>query len=252
MEMVTNVILGVVIVVVTFLVVCYLSGRKKANYKKSSGEKLACTLQKKFSHYMDDLNRKLRTPEDIQQEMLDALDDYKAAKVDEVKKVIVNLTNTESNINSNITKLQNAKQNIVSSILKMKENPDSDPNIGGQMVMQVEQLDKSIAASKKSLDNLKNQVMSVNATMAKLSNKIEMKRAEVLTLISTYIANSCSKAVKFDIDLSDLMGDYTNEMTVMERTSKIDEIVEAKVTDVPDDTNILSPQEYIDKYKNFK
>ena len=114
--MVTNVILGVVIVVVTFLVVCYLSGRKKANYKKSSGEKLACTLQKKFSHYMDDLNRKLRTPEDIQQEMLDALDDYKAAKVDEVKKVIVNLTNTETNINSNITKLQNAKQNIVSSI----------------------------------------------------------------------------------------------------------------------------------------
>lgn len=70
---------------------------------------------------MDDLNRKLRTPEDIQQEMLDALDDYKAAKVNEVKKVIVNLTNTESNINSNITKLQNAKQNIVSSILKMKE-----------------------------------------------------------------------------------------------------------------------------------
>ena len=63
---------------------------------------------------------------------------------------------------------------------------------------------------------------------------------------------SCSKAVKFDIDLSDLMGDYTNEMTVMERTSKIDEIAEAKVTDVPDDTNILSPQEYIDKYKNFK
>ena len=103
MELVTNVILGVVIVVVTFLVVCYLTGRKKANYKKSSGEKLAHTLQKKFSHYMDDLNRKLRTPEDIQQEMLDALDDYKAAKVDEVKKVIVNLTNTESNINSNIT-----------------------------------------------------------------------------------------------------------------------------------------------------
>lgn len=42
--MVTNVILGVVIVVVTFLVVCYLTGRKKANYKKSSGEKLAHTL----------------------------------------------------------------------------------------------------------------------------------------------------------------------------------------------------------------
>ena len=50
MEMVTNVILCVVTVVVAFLVVCYFSGRKKANYKKSSGEKLACTLQKKFSH----------------------------------------------------------------------------------------------------------------------------------------------------------------------------------------------------------
>ena len=249
--MVTNVILFIVGVVATFLV-CYISGLKKANYKKSSGEKLACTLQKKFSHYMDDLNRKLRTPEDIQEEMLDALDDYKAAKIDEVKKVIVNLTNTEANINANITKLQNAKKNIVSSILKMKENPDSDPNVGGQMVMQVEHLEKSIMASQNSLDNLKNQVMNVNAAMAKLCNKIEMKRAEVLTLISTYIANSCSKVVKFDIDLSDLMGDYTNEMNVMERTSKIDEIAEAKVTDVPDDSNAITPQEYIDKYKNFK
>ena len=46
--MITNVILFIVGVVVAFLVICYISGRKKANYKKSSGEKLACTLQKKF------------------------------------------------------------------------------------------------------------------------------------------------------------------------------------------------------------
>ena len=48
------------------------------------------------------------------------------------------------------------------------------------------------------------------------------------------------------------MSDYANEMLVMERTRKIDEIAEAKVTDVPDDSNVLTPQEYIDKYKNFK
>ena len=249
MEMVINIILSIVGFIAIFLVISYFSGKRKSNYRKSSSEKLASTLQKKFSHYINDLNRKLKTPEDIQQEMLDALDDYKSAKVDEIKKAIVNLTYTEGNINSNITKLENAKQNIVSSIKKMKENPDSDPNDGGKMIMQVDMLDKSIEASKKSLDNLKMQVININATMAKLSTKIEMKRAEVLTSISTYIANSCSNAVKFDIDLSDLMGDYVNEMTIIERTNKIDEIAESKITDIPNNT--LAPQEYIDRYNNF-
>lgn len=92
--------------------------------------------------------------------------------------------------------------------------------------------------------------MNINSAMAKFSNKIEMKRAEILTLISTYIASSCNSTIKFDIDISDLMSEYTTEMTIKERSNKIDEIVSNKITDTPQVE--VSPDKYVEMYKNYK
>lgn len=250
MEMVFNVIFYFVIGVIGFLVISYFTGKKKTSLNRTSSEKLAKTLQKKFSRYINELNRKLRSPEDIQEEMLEALDDYKAAKVNEVKDLIVHLSNTETNIKNNLKKLENAKDNIDQFVRKMKNDANADPNVGGQMMMQMEQLDNSIEASNKSLQNIREQAMNINSAMAKFSNKIEMKRAEILTLISTYIASSCNSTIKFDIDISDLMSEYTTEMTIKERSNKIDEIVSNKITDTPQVE--VSPDKYVEMYKNYK
>lgn len=250
MEMMFNVIFYFVIGVIGFLVISYFTGKKKTSLNRTSSEKLAKTLQKKFSRYINELNRKLRSPEDIQEEMLEALDDYKAAKVNEVKGLIVHLSNTETNIKNNLKKLENAKDNIDQVVRKMKNDTNADPNVGGQMMMQLEQLDNSIEASNKSLQSIREQAMNINSVMAKFSNKIEMKRAEILTLISTYIASSCNSTIKFDIDLSDLMSEYTTEMTIKERSNKIDEIVSNKITDTPQVE--VSPDKYIEMYKNYK
>lgn len=250
MEMMFNVIFYFVIGVIGFLVISYFTGKKKTSLNRTSSEKLAKTLQKKFSRYINELNRKLRSPEDIQEEMLEALDDYKAAKVNEVKGLIVHLSNTETNIKNNLKKLENAKDNIDQVVRKMKNDANADPNVGGQMMMQMEQLDNSIEASNKSLQNIREQAMNINSAMAKFSNKIEMKRAEILTLISTYIASSCNSTIKFDIDISDLMSEYTTEMTIKERSNKIDEIVSNKITDTPQVE--VSPDKYIEMYKNYK
>lgn len=250
MEMMFNVIFYFVIGVIGFLVISYFTGKKKTSLNRTSSEKLAKTLQKKFSRYINELNRKLRSPEDIQEEMLEALDDYKAAKVNEVKGLIVHLSNTETNIKNNLKKLENAKDNIDQVVRKMKNDANTDPNVGGQMMMQMEQLDNSIEASNKSLQNIREQAMNINSAMAKFSNKIEMKRAEILTLISTYIASSCNSTIKFDIDISDLMSEYTTEMTIKERSNKIDEIVSNKITDTPQVE--VSPDKYIEMYKNYK
>lgn len=250
MEMVFNVIFYFVIGVIGFLVISYFTGKKKTSLNRTSSEKLAKTLQKKFSRYINELNRKLRSPEDIQEEMLEALDDYKAAKVNEVKDLIVHLSNTETNIKNNLKKLENAKDNIDQFVRTMKNDANADPNVGGQMMMQMEQLDNSIEASNKSLQNIREQAMNINSAMAKFSNKIEMKRAEILTLISTYIASSCNSTIKFDIDISDLMSEYTTEMTINERSNKIDEIVSNKITDTPQVE--VSPDKYVEMYKNYK
>lgn len=250
MEMMFNVIFYFVIGVIGFLVISYFTGKKKTSLNRTSSEKLAKTLQKKFSRYINELNRKLRSPEDIQEEMLEALDDYKAAKVNEVKDLIVHLSNTETNIKNNLKKLENAKDNIYQFVRKMKNDANADPNVGGQMMMQMEQLDNSIETSNKSLQNIREQAMNINSAMAKFSNKIEMKRAEILTLISTYIASSCNSTIKFDIDISDLMSEYTTEMTIKERSNKIDEIVSNKITDTPQVE--VSPDKYVEMYKNYK
>lgn len=250
MEMVFNVIFYFVIGVIGFLVISYFTGKKKTSLNRTSSEKLAKTLQKKFSRYINELNRKLRSPEDIQEEMLEALDDYKAAKVNEVKDLIVHLSNTETNIKNNLKKLENAKDNIDQFVQKMKNDANADPNVGGQMMMQMEQLDNSIETSNKSLQNIREQAMNINSAMAKFSNKIEMKRAEILTLISTYIASSCNSTIKFDIDISDLMSEYTTEMTIKERSNKIDEIVSNKITDTPHVE--VSSDKYVEMYKNYK
>lgn len=250
MEMMFNVIFYFVIGVIGFIVISYFTGKKKTSLNRTSSEKLAKTLQKKFSRYINELNRKLRSPEDIQEEMLEALDDYKAAKVNEVKGLIVHLSNTETNIKNNLKKLENAKDNIDQVVRKMKNDANADPNVGGQMMMQMEQLDNSIEASNKSLQNIKEQAMNINSAMVKFSNKIEMKRAEILTLISTYIASSCNSTIKFDIDISDLMSEYTTEMTIKERSNKIDEIVSNKITDTPQVE--VSSDKYVEMYKNYK
>ena len=248
--MMFNVIFYFVIGVIGFLVISYFTGKKKTSLNRTSSEKLAKTLQKKFSRYINELNRKLRSPEDIQEEMLEALDDYKAAKVNEVKGLIVHLSNTETNIKNNLKKLENAKDNIDQVVRKMKNDANADPNVGGQMMMQMEQLDNSIEASNKSLQNIREQAMNINSAMVKFSNKIEMKRAEILTLISTYIASSCNSTIKFDIDISDLMSEYTTEMTIKERSNKIDEIVSNKITDTPQVE--VSSYKYVEMYKNYK
>lgn len=250
MEMMFNVIFYFVIGVIGFLVISYFTGKKKTSLNRTSSEKLAKTLQKKFSRYINELNRKLRSPEDIQEEMLEALDEYKAAKVNEVKGLIVHLSNTETNIKNNLKKLENAKDNIDQVVRKMKNDANADPNVGGQMMMQMEQLDNSIEASNKSLQNIREQAMNINSAMVKFSNKIEMKRAEILTLISTYIASSCNSTIKFDIDISDLMSEYTTEMTIKERSNKIDEIVSNKITDTPQVE--VSSDKYVEMYKNYK
>lgn len=250
MEMMFNVIFYFVIGVIGFLVISYFTGKNKTSLNRTSSEKLAKTLQKKFSRYINELNRKLRSPEDIQEEMLEALDDYKAAKVNEVKDLIVHLSNTETNIKNNLKKLENAKDNIDQFVRKMKNDANADPNVGGQMMMQMEQLDNSIETSNKSLQNIREQAMNINSAMAKFSNKIEMKRAEILTLISTYIASSCNSTIKFDIDISDLMSEYTTEMTIKKRSNKIDEIVSNKITDTPQVE--VSSDKYVEMYKNYK
>lgn len=247
--MITSLVFWCAVGVVAVLLGAWLSGRKKTNLKRSPMEKLAHTLEKRFNSCINDLNNSLKKPEDVQNEMLEALDDYKKEKVSEVKNLIVNLTQTETNIASNIRSLENAKANIQKNIASIKSQPNPDVNLGGSLMKQLESIENSIEIAKKSKENIKHQVLDINGKVATFNTKIEIKRTEVLTLISTYVANSCNHTMKLDIDLSDLMNDYTTEMTIQDRQAQVDAIVANKVTDESEET---TPQEYIDKFNNYK
>lgn len=247
--MISSLVFWCVVGVVVVLFGAWLTGRHKTNLKRNPMEKLANTLEKRFNSCINDLNNSLKRPEDVQNEMLEALDDYKAEKVKEVKNLIVNLTQTETNIDSNIRSLINARENIKKNIATIKAQDNPDVNLGGSLMKQLENVEKSIDVAEKSKENIKQQVLNINGKVATFNTKIEIKRTEVLTLISTYVANSCNHTMKLDIDLSDLMSDYTTEMTIADRQAQVDAIVANKVTNKTEET---TPQEYIDKFNNYK
>lgn len=247
--MITSLVFWCAVGIVVVLFGAWLSGRKKTNLKRTPMEKLAHTLEKRFNSCINDLNNSLKKPEDVQNEMLEALDDYKREKISEVKSLIVNLTQTETNINSNIKSLINARENIKKNIATIKAQENPDVSVGGALMKQLENVEKSIDIAQKSKEKIKQQVLDINGKVATFNTKIEIKRTEVLTIISTYVANSCNHTMKLDIDLSDLMNDYTTEMTIAERQAQVDAIASNKVTD---ETEEATPQEYIDKFNNYK
>lgn len=226
----------------------FLFNKRKLNKKnKSSVEKLIITLQTKFAKCVKDLNRNLRTPEDIQDEMLEALYEYKNTKINEIKNVVARLTETEISINDNICSLYNAKMRIKSKIEDLKKSESPNVMLGASLMKQLDSVEKSLEKATVSKSDIEKQILDINTMVANFNTKIEIKRTEVLTMITNYIASSCSTPLRIDIDLSDLMGDYTTEITIKERQNKIDEIVMDKANDIE-----IVPDDYIKKFNEYK
>ena len=185
----------IIILVIASILALAANDMKNSKLKRSTLEKADCALEKKFASLINDLTKKSRDPKYVIDDMLEALDNYKKEKASQINSLIVFLTQAECNIEKNIKSLESSRANINKGIMLTN---------GDELTKQIEVVDASINDAKKAREKVETQVIGINAKLATLNAKIEVKRTEVLTLISSYMTNPSNDEKKIAIDLSDL------------------------------------------------
>lgn len=185
----------IIILVIASILALAANDMKNSKLKRSTLEKADCALEKKFASLINDLTKKSRDPKYVIDDMLEALDNYKKEKASQMNSLIVFLTQAECNIEKNIKSLESSRANINKGIMLTN---------GDELTKQIEVVDASIDDAKKAREKVETQVIGINAKLATFNAKIEVKRTEVLTLISSYMTNPSNDEKKIAIDLSDL------------------------------------------------
>ena len=251
---ISTIIIGVVIFVVLGIFLKYKTGKKKLPSDRSNAEKLANTLHTKFDKFMKDLNNGIRTPEFIQEEMLMTLDDFKFQKLQSVKQTATNMVTNMDKIKANRGNLEKQKNIYESKVNESKSavNRTSDDvekydiiMQGAHALQQVDILNKSMTQTDEAIKNMQSQLDKIHNYTTSFISKIEMKKTEILTMISTFIASDNSSDFGIDITIDDLMNDYRTQMDVKVEHNKIDAIAHSYV----EPTEEAPAEDYIAKFK---
>lgn len=252
-----TIIISVVFLVIVALVIKYYTGKRKLPSDRSNTEKLANTLHCKFDKFIKDLNKGIKTPEDIQNDMLQTLEDFKYQKLNNIKQVVTNLVENAGRIKNNSANLINQKSIYTEKLdemkSKVKNTQDEDEKSiyikqGAQYIKQIDILNKCISQTFDASTNLEKQIDKIHDYTTEFISKVEIKKTEVLTMISSYISNDSSD-FGIDISIDDLMNDYKIYMEVKTETNKIDKIAHSYVSNasesVPEETYIKQFKESI-------
>lgn len=254
---ITNIVIGVVVFIVLVLIVKYITGRHKLPSQRSNSERLANTLHTKFEKFMKDLNNGIQTPEDVQEEMLAAIDDFKLEKLEQIKttatRMVENLNAIKAN-RENLTKTKAVydKQAEESKRQLKTTNDETEKQQiverGAMALKQSKTIQKSIDATDTAIKAMQSQVDKLHNFTTSFTSKIEMKRTEVLTMISTYIASDNGASMNFDFTIDDLMNDYKTKMDVENEKNTIEKLSRAYVSQDTDDT---LTDEDLEAFKNL-
>lgn len=251
---ISTIIIGVVIFVVLGLFLKYKTGKRKLPSDRSNTEKLANTLHTKFDKFIKDLNNGIRTPEFIQEEMLLTLDDFKFQKLQSIKQTTTNMVTNIDKIKANRENLEKQKNiytnkvNETKSAVNRTDDEVEKENIikqGAQALQQVDVLTKSMAQTDEAIKSMQAQLDKIHNYTTSFISKIEMKKTEILTMISTFIASDNSADFGIDITIDDLMNDYRTQMDVKVERNKIDAIAHSYVEPMDD----APAEDYIAKFK---
>ena len=245
-----SIIISVVFLAIIAIVIKYYTGKKKIPSDRSNTEKLANTLHCKFDKFIKDLNRGIKTPEDIQNNMMETLEDFKYQKLQNIKQVVTNIVENVGRLKNNNNNLSNQKSIYAEKLNETRRKANNAKNEdekivyikqGAQYMKQIDILDKCIAQTLTAINNLEKQIDNIHDYTTSFISKVEMKESEVLTMISSYISNDSSD-FGIDISIDDLMNDYKIDMEVKTETNKIDKIAHSYVSNasesVPEETYI--------------
>lgn len=240
-----------VTVALCILAVKYLTGKKKPYSERSGTEKLAHTLHTKFEKFIKQLNDGIRTPEEIQTEMMEAVDDFKLTKLNAIKHTVSDIVKNIDRIKDNCVKLEKQRdiaKGKMEKALKEAQGPECEKkeaakHEGARALRQIDMLSESIGQTEEAVAAMTKQLDRMHEFTQSFISKIEMKKTEILTMISNFIISDTS-CMDIDINVDDLLTDYRMNMDAATEVNKITAI-EHSYTQEPID---VCPDKYLNMF----
>lgn len=223
-----NLICIVILVLIISGVIVYYKGRYKPYSQKSNSEKLVSTLQTKINGYIKDLNNGLRSPELIQQCILQELDRYHVNKVNDAKQVLIQIKNCITDLESQQKKIEYSKANLIikAKDIKSKYNEMKDEkyiNQGTVIMSQVSRCDEIIQRIKSKIESTNNQANKIMDSIDTFEIEFDMKKTDINLQFSDYLTNiSLNPSFRFDLNLNDLEIEFKYKINELSVKAEVD------------------------------
>ena len=238
----------VVIVVLVYLGLGIYSSYLK---KKISAPISESKLINRFNKTLKKLTE--RNLDQVKEELLEILGEYREIKCKEFTDSIVLLKNSRRSINSQIDVVLAQESNIIKNIRKLKQSSSDNTGsekIGAMYVYELEKLGNVKTKLNACLSSLDTKLESVDQNMALFEHRYSMKQSEIAIMIAEAIAIKDVSMV--DLKINDLITEFKTKteeneiaINVRKKIYKTDSFVST------DDENNYNTEEYLEKFRNF-
>ena len=255
-----KIILGILLILLAvFIIVKLTVGKRKRRSKFSETEKLVTTVKTKLVKALKDLNAGLRSPDVIQEEIIQLLDRYKEEAVKRFTNSGIMLLEQKNSLNKALENVDENIQDLDSRVIEYKTKYEKETNLakkqtylnaGTSFLKSKHYFEKSrekIAASVEKATEARENLLE---KCEQMDLKIQVKRAEVLAIISEYI-NGASN-VNVDINLNDI--DFlVDEYKLLSEKENYKKEIEQKFTkEQKEEVEVIGDKDLEEEFKNYK
>lgn len=254
-----KIILGILLILLAvFIIVKLTVGKRKRRSKFSETEKLVTTVKTKLVKALKDLNAGLRSPDVIQEEIIQLLDRYKEEAVKRFTNSGIMLFEQKNSLNKALENVDENIRDLDSRVIEYKTKYEKETNLSKKQVYL--NVGTSLLKSKRYFEKSREKIAASveKATEARenllekceqMDLKIQVKRAEVLAIISEYI-NGASN-VNVDINLNDI--DFlVDEYKLLSEKENYKKEIEQKFTKEQEEVEVIGDKDLEEEFKNYK
>lgn len=255
-----KIILGILLILLAvFIIVKLTVGKRKRRSKFSETEKLVTTVKTKLVKALKDLNAGLRSPDVIQEEIIQLLDRYKEEAVKRFTNSGIMLLEQKNSLNKALENVDENIRDLDSRVIEYKTKYEKETNLAKKQIYL--NVGTSLLKSKHCFEKSREKIAASveKATEARenllekceqMDLKIQVKRAEVLAIISEYI-NGASN-VNVDINLNDI--DFlVDEYKLLSEKENYKKEIEQKFTkEQEEEVEVIGDKDLEEEFKNYK
>ena len=204
------------VLVAVFIVVKLITAKGKKKSQQSESEKLVTTVQTKLIKALKDLNAGLRTPDVIQEEIIQTLDYYKKEAVKRFEKSGLLLIDQKDSLKKSLENVDKQIADLDKKVKDYKKKYDNETdktkkqtwlNAGTSFLRSKHQFEKSREKISVAVEKASKAKENLLHKCELMDLKIQEKQAEVLATISEYINGVGDVNIGINLDDIDFLVD---------------------------------------------